>query len=159
MRTINIDGRLGKDAEMLTTPAGRKYVRFRVANNSYVGGKEETTWFDVSSFDEFVLEKKFDILKKGVYVNITGPFQIKENVDNGKLYLNYYITANSIEIPNIGRRNENTSDGEGTFKMSTGATAYSAIKVTPSAPQKEEVKVTSTNMSFNSQDDDDELPF
>lgn len=154
MRTINIDGRLGKDAELNTSPNGRKYVRFSVANNAFIGGKEDLTWYDVSCFDPFVIEKKFDLLKKGTYVNITGPFQIKENIKDGKLYLNHYITANSVEIPKLGKGGDNSESDNG-FKMTTGASRYDSAKfeaqMTPSP-----VPATA---SFNSQDDDDELPF
>lgn len=108
MKQIIFDGRLGKDAEVKTTANGRTYIHFVVANNSYPKGQEVTEWFDVYSFDPFVIESKSKVLKKGYYVLVQGSLDVKTSVGNdGKIYINQRVNASVIDVPNMGSRNDN----------------------------------------------------
>lgn len=108
MKQIFFDGRLGKDAEVKTTANGRTFIHFSVANSSYPKGQEVTEWWDVYSFDPFVIESKSKVLKKGYYVLVTGSEDTKTSVGNdGKIYINRRCNATSIDVPNITGRSEN----------------------------------------------------
>ena len=56
MKTITFDGRIGASgAEVRTTKGGKPYVRFSVANNSFANGAEKTEWYEVTSYDEYII--------------------------------------------------------------------------------------------------------
>lgn len=114
MKSITIDGRLGKDAEILETKNGIPYVKFSVANDSYSMGQVKTEWFDVTSFDKNVIENRIKALTKGRYVIVTGTPLSKVNItQDRKVYLNQYVTAITTDIPSLGRRNDDgTSEAE-----------------------------------------------
>lgn len=162
MRTITIDGRLGKDAEIKYTPSGVKYVRFSVANTSYIEGKDDTVWFDITSFDTHVIEKQLDYLKKGRAVYVSGPLNVKLNQSNGKNYLNYYIKANSIELSSISKKQDTDSSEDKITPSPTFSTMASAMtmnntttQVATPAPQT----VSATYSASFEASTDDELPF
>ena len=165
MRTITIDGRLGKDAEVKCTPSGVKYVRFSVANTSYIEGKDDTVWFDITSFDTHVIERQLDYLKKGRAVYVSGPLNVKLNQSNGKNYLNYYIRANSIELSSISKKQDNEGDADRTPSSTSPSFSTMASAMTSTnAVQQDPTPVTQTvsatySASFESSSDDDELPF
>lgn len=120
MKSITIDGRLGKDAEVLETKNGIPYVKFSVANNSYSMGEIKTEWFDVTSFDKNVIENRVKALMKGRYVIVTGtPLSKVHITQDRKVYLNQYITAISIETPSFGKRNDDNSSEAQRPKVST----------------------------------------
>lgn len=131
MKNLTFDGRLGADAEVKTTKSGKRYVKFSVANNTYSSGDTKTEWFDVTSFDPFVIEKRLNQLKKGRYVIVTGQLDVEANVDeNRKLWLNQYVTANSIETPSFGGAKRDESPAEevpSDLSTYTGGTLSSAV--------------------------------
>lgn len=155
MKNLTFDGRLGADAEVKTTKSGKRYVKFSVANNTYSSGDTKTEWFDVTSFDPFVIEKRLNQLKKGRYVIVTGQLDVEANVDeNRKLWLNQYVTANSIETPSFGSAKRDESPAEevpSDLSTYTGGTLSSAVGM--SAADK-----SYGSENFVSPDDDD-LPF
>lgn len=106
MRTFTFNGRLGKDAELNTANGGTQYLKFSVANNSYSKNDgEKTEWIDVVCFDPFLVKSKQPILKKGVYVIVSGeldPITIN-TLQDGRTYVNQRVNANFIEVPNLGK--------------------------------------------------------
>ena len=56
MRQITFDGRLGKDAVVGTAKNGTQYLKFSVANNTFANGEEKTEWFDVTTFNDFIIK-------------------------------------------------------------------------------------------------------
>lgn len=112
MKNLIFDGRLGKDCEIKTTKNGKQYLKFVVANNSFSNGETKTEWYDVTSFNEFDINNRSKVLKKGAYVIVCGDFSVSHNVVNGNVYLNTNVTANSIEVPSLGKRNENAAPAE-----------------------------------------------
>lgn len=105
MRQITIDGRLGRDAEVSTGKDGRQYVKFSVANTLFKDGVEKTEWFDITSFDSFIVSKKIKALTKGSYVIVTGSWETDTNVSakDNKLYVNHRVIANSVDVPKLGK--------------------------------------------------------
>lgn len=106
MRTFTFNGRLGKDAELNTANGGTQYLKFSVANNSYSKNDgEKTEWIDVVCFDPFLVKSKQPILKKGVFVIVSGeldPITIN-TLQDGRTYINQRVNANFIEVPNFGK--------------------------------------------------------
>jgi single-stranded DNA-binding protein len=108
MRQIVIDGRLAKDAVISVSQNGRQHIKFSIANTIFKGNEEKTEWFDITSFDDFVINKKSKALTKGSYVIVTGNWETEANVSakDGKLYINQRVVATDVNIPNVGKKNE-----------------------------------------------------
>lgn len=106
MRNFSIDGRLGKDAELNTANGGMQYLRFSVANNTYTkAGGEKTNWVDVVCFDPFLIKAKQAVLKKGVFVIVSGeldPITVN-TLQDGRTFVNERLNATFIEAPNLGK--------------------------------------------------------
>ena len=165
MRNITFDGRLGKDAELLKAKNGSPYIRFNVANNSFVGGQEKTDWFDVVSYDGYIAEKRLQYLKKGTYVIITGAITSEINVFNGNIYLNHKVTATTIDTPRFGKpqsngENEPDKSSEPQVSVYTATTEGTRTEQRPltnvAVPTAPEYVPQYTPDNF---DNDDDLPF
>lgn len=108
MRQIVIDGRLAKDAVISVSQNGRQHIKFSIANTIFKGNEEKTEWFDITSFDDFVINKKSKALTKGSYVIVTGNWETEANVSakDGKLYINQRVVATDVNIPNVGKKSD-----------------------------------------------------
>ena len=167
MKQITLDGRLGGDAEVKKTNTGKDYVRFDIANDSFVDGANKTEWFSVTCFDPFVVAKKSEYLKKGRYVIVQGSWKSEVTNNKGTIYLNHYITANNIELPSLGTKRENTNEAHvSTF---TGGTRSAEVSTTPAqevhqapvqqptpAPQPQAAVSQAAPVGWSN---DDDLPF
>lgn len=168
MRQITLDGRIGTGgAKTLKTAKGKSYIRFSLANDSFINGAPKTEWFDITCFDPFLVENKAKFMTQGRYVIVQGiPDSVVTNKD-GKIYLNHYITANNIELPSFGGKREESNEAQvSTF---TGGTKSAEVKSNPSpvhevhqapAPQP----VPQPQVSFSQPapvgwSDGDDLPF
>ena len=165
MRQVIIDGRLGQDA-VVSSSNGRQFIKFSIANTLFKNGQEKTEWFDVTSFDDFVISKKVKALTKGSYVIVTGNWETETNVSQktNQLYVNHRVIATDVNIPNLGKRVDETA---------AASPATTATRVaTPSVPTPEvsvpSINIPSVDTRFNSapQNDfvndnsvDDDLPF
>lgn len=175
MKTLIIDGRLGADAEIRQTKTGRSYVRFSLANSGYSNGQNTTEWYDVTSFDESIINNRIKVLKKGSYVIVAGTPRTDVNVDKtNKVWVNQYVNAFSVELGASGKRESNgdsgmVKDGGSTYTGGTPSEAYSAhsnvsapsvatVQRTPSAPQPS-IQEQAPSTMFNTNDGDDDLPF
>lgn len=161
MKIIIFDGRIGsKGAEVMSTRGGKKFVRFSVANNSFVNGQEKTEWLDVTSYDPFVIENKVKVLTKGTPVQIVGSLNTEVNVKDGKVWVNQYVTADRIELLFTGKReddeqgNETVSTNEQVSTI-TGGTESEAIMNTKETP----VQQTVSNNPMPTLNESDDLPF
>lgn len=92
-----VDGRLTRDAEVKTnSKTGTKYLAFTLANNSFSNGKEEATFFNVVSYNDFDIERASKLLK-GNFVYVTGRSNESITIKEGNAYLNRNIIAHNIE--------------------------------------------------------------
>lgn len=159
MKQIIFDGRLGKDAEVKNTQTGKPYVRFSVANDTFINGTNKTEWFDVTSYDPYVVENRAKYLTKGRYVIISGTLNTEVNVKNGKVYLNHYVTAVNIDTPSTGNKKEGAE--EETVSTYTAGTPSTLTK--PEEPKVvEETKQPEPSYAYSTVNDmssDDDLPF
>lgn len=158
MKIIIFDGRIGaKGAEVSATRGGKPFVRFSVANNSYVNGQDKTEWFDVTSYDPFIIENKVNSLTKGTPVQIVGTLNTEVKVKDGKVWVNQYVTADRIEFNFAGKKDDETQNAatsETTVSTVTGGTPSEAMvttKPTSATPAVEEMPMESSG--------DDDLPF
>ena len=128
MRQITLDGRIGSGgAKILQTAKGKNYIRFSLANDSFVNGANKTEWFDITCFDQFLVENKAKYMTQGRYVIVQGIPDSVVTSKEGKIYLNNYITANNIELPSFGtKRDDSTSSQVSTF---TGGTKSAEVAV------------------------------
>jgi single-stranded DNA-binding protein len=92
-----VDGRLTRDSEVKTnSKTGTKYLSFTLANNSFSNGKEEATFFNVVSYNDFDIERASKLLK-GNFVYVIGRSNESITVKEGNVYLNRNIIAHNIE--------------------------------------------------------------
>jgi single-stranded DNA-binding protein len=170
MKTMTFDGRIGASgAEVRTTKGGKPYVRFSVANNSFANGAEKTEWYEVTSYDEYIINNRVKYLTKGTYVIITGNPNIEVNVRDGKIWLNQYITATTIDTPSFKKKEDETSVSESvgstqtpTVSTFTGGTSSTVLTPNPEpAPSyASSVASESSGMVYGGTPiDDDDMPF
>jgi single stranded DNA-binding protein len=134
MRTFTFNGRLGKDAELNTANGGTQYLKFSVANNSYSKTDgEKTEWIDVVCFDPFLVKSKQQILKKGVFVIVSGELDpiTTTTLQDGRTYINQRVNANFIEVPNFGK-----ADSVSGATATTAAQPQAQPQMMPQAPQQ-----------------------
>ena len=136
MKSITLDGRIGKDgAKTFQTAKGKNYIRFSLANDTFINGANKTEWFDITSFDPFVVENQSKFLTKGRYIIVQGTLNSEVTNKNGKIYLNNYVTASNIELPSLGTKKEENNEAQvSTF---TGGTKSEEV-AKPQTPQVQE---------------------
>ena len=160
MKTVIIDGRIGKDgAKVLSTKGGKNYIRFSLANDSFVDGTNKTEWFDVTSFDPYVVENRSKYLTQGRYIIVNGSLKSEVSVKDGKVYLNHYVNATNIELPSFGtKKEENNEPKVSTYTGGTksDATVEEAAPVT--APVATPAPQVST-VAASGWSGEDDLPF
>lgn len=169
MKTMTFDGRIGASgAEVRTTKGGKPYVRFSVANNSFANGAEKTEWYEVTSYDEYVINNRVKYLTKGTYVIVTGNPNIEVNVRDGKIWLNQYITATTIDTPSFKKKDDDGVVSESvnstqtpTVSTFTGGTeSHQFVSKTEPAPAyASSIASESSAMAYGSSVDDDDMPF
>jgi single stranded DNA-binding protein len=176
MKTLMFDGHVGRDGAVVkTTRTGKQYATFSVANKSFSNGEEKVEWFEVVSYDSNFIEKRAQYLGKGSYVIISGSLKTEVRPDQtGKLWINHYVTANTIDTPRISSKNSEQGVQVSTQEVPvvsvyTGDTA-SEVYSTPSSQVQVVGAKTSPTIAipspqvqvstFNNENiDEDELPF
>lgn len=160
MKKIIFDGRIGANgAEVRATNGGKPYVRFSVANNSFVNSQETTEWFDVTSYDPHVIENRIKSLTKGTYVIISGQLNTKTNVKDNKVWVNQYVTAESIDIPYLGKKNDENSDVQEIKKTIVSDTEDDVTTFTKPLPQKPTKPKQEEEVQYVDESQDEDLPF
>jgi single-stranded DNA-binding protein len=93
-----IDGRLTKDAEVRTNK-NVKFLSFAVANNKFANGVQTTTYFNVISFDEYLIKRHEEegFLSKGKAVTVIGEPHEEMVRKEPNIYLNRKIKAYRVE--------------------------------------------------------------
>jgi single-strand DNA-binding protein len=164
MRIILVDGRLGRDAELKTSPNGRNYVSFSLANNSHVKNVDKTSWYEVLCFDQNTINKRLEYLKKGKYIFVCGRYDVTPYVaKDGSLRLNEQIVADRLDFISIGSKNNGDNTQQQVAEATTGyvnAGANSPVNVSVSENSNPSVTYAQPEYSTpTNTDGDDELPF
>ena len=83
---ITLIGRLGRDVESKTSSGGTRYWRFSIATNEWIKSKdkEETTWHNITCFNEYIGKQLDEKGKAGTLLYIEGKQQYSTytNKDN-----------------------------------------------------------------------------
>ena len=169
MRQITLDGRIGKDgAKVMTSANGTPYIRFSLANDSFVNGANKTEWFEISCFDPHVVDKRAKLLTQGRYVIVQGTINSEVTNKAGKIYLNHYVRATNIETPSFGKREDGNEQVQvSTFTGGTKSAEVTAAPVQEStkpvvqkqAPAPAPVQVAQQTTTAGWAGGDDDLPF
>ena len=164
MKSITFDGRIGANgAEIRQTRGGKPYVRFSVANNSFVNNQEKTEWFDVTSYDPYVIENRVKYLTKGTYVIINGSLNTDVNVKDNKVWVNQYVTASTIDTPYFGKKGDDEQSPQAIQTNVEPEVSTFTPQVneehTQSKKQTDKVPNVQLPQEDNGGDEDDELPF
>ena len=105
MNNIQIIGNIGKDAEIKTTPNGKRYISFSVATNEKVNGEKQTTWFNCTKWlqptDNGTVA---NYIKKGGQIFASG--KVSARVYESKAYLE--VNVATIEL--IGSAQDSASN-------------------------------------------------
>lgn len=156
-----VDGRIGaKGAEVCQTKGGKPFIKFSLANDAFIGGVQKTIWYDVTCYDQFIIDNKAERLKKGTPVQVVGTLVTDANVGkDNKIWINNNLTAIKIEIiafgggETSGRTEDNKDEMPSTY---TGGTKSEKIVKNQ---HEDETVVTTGKFSMTNEAQDDELPF
>lgn len=162
MRQIVIDGRLAKDAVISVSQNGRQHIKFSIANTIFKGNEEKTEWFDITSFDDFVINKKSKALTKGSYVIVTGNWETEANVSpkDGKLYINQRVVATDVNIPKVGKASDSTATNVAPTVQAPSVPTPQVSQPTINIPSVEaRLNATPAPEFVVDKDADDDLPF
>ena len=97
---IIVLGRLGRDVERKEYKTGNTYCRFTIATNEWVSSKneEETTWHNVTCFNDYAGKQLDDRGKKGTLVYLEG----KQNYSTYTNKEGQEVTQGSIVLDRLG---------------------------------------------------------
>lgn len=164
-----IMGHLGQDPEVRFTPGGQKVTTLRVATNSKRAGKEETSWWNVTVWDERCnLEKMLPYLKKGSAVIVVGEMGARLYDDKeGNKRISLDLTADLVRFSPYGRsesskqestQNSNYGQQESSYgNKSYGEPSFASQSNGSYGSNSLYGQNNSANMSQMS--DDDSIPF
>ena len=162
MKQITLDGRIGKGgAKVMKSNTGKEYVRFDLANDSFVDGANKTEWFNITCFDPYIVSKKSEYLTQGRYAIVQGTLKSEVTSKNGNIYLNHYVTAINIELPSFGKKDDDTP-AVSTYTGGTKSDQTVAAQEQPAAPVQQTAPATQPAVSQASPagwNNDDDLPF
>jgi single-strand DNA-binding protein len=97
---VALTGRLGGDAELRTSKAGKPFLSLNVAT----GSGEQTTWVRTTVFGDRAIELA-SALKKGSSVYVTGRFQIDKWIGrDGAERTGFSVVAGEVQLCEIGRQ-------------------------------------------------------
>lgn len=98
---VTIMGRLGKDPEARVSDGGKTVCKFSVATSEKRGGTEQTTWWNVVTFDK-TAELCSQYLTKGRQVLIVGRIEISEYEKDGVKQRSMSLIANNVTFISDG---------------------------------------------------------
>lgn len=151
MVNVNVNGRLGADAEVLDGKKG-KFVSFRIAVSDFVGGEKATTWMRVTYDGERAI-KVSPFLKKGSLVTVVGTEGVRKYTDkNGEVQISRDISAMSVDFISVGSgATQTTTDPHENIDMGK-------LKE-PSTSKKTKASIAEPTPTVAEEDDADDLPF
>lgn len=159
MKKATLIGRLGRDARIVESKNGSKFISFTMAVNSYLNGVEKTTWFDVISFN--YSEKMAPYFTKGTAVEVFGDFDTRLEIGNdGKPYLRNDVRADWLDFARGTSQSGSTKTSETVVTdeippVQTPIDEAEEIHVT----KAKQVKKTVVEVAPEQSVDDTDLPF
>jgi len=159
MQKITIIGRLAKDARIVETQNGTKFISFAIAANSKANNVDKTTWYDVRQFN--YNEKMAPYFTKGSSLVVIGELDATIEENNGKNYLRLSVLADSIDFngnSTSGSTKENTAVEESPADQAAPAKPK-ATKKSAAAPAEEEISMGNKTKVAEPVEGNDDLPF
>lgn len=104
MNVFTAIGRVGRDAVVRHTQAGKAVTGWSLAVESGFGDKKVTTWLDCSMWGERG-PKVADYIRKGDRLGVTGEIATREH--DGKTY----VTLNVSDVTLLGDKKADTGNG------------------------------------------------
>lgn len=156
MNTINVVGRLGKDATVIESN-GSRFMSMTVATDEYNGKDNETIWYNVT-YSGNGMDRLAEFLKKGRLIFITGALKPRKYADReGRQQTALDIRAFHIDFIRIAQQNQQGDETKPIAEPTTGQipaepTQTPAPPAAPSFPPSQ-----SSNLDGNVADSD--LPF
>jgi single-strand DNA-binding protein len=97
---ITLIGRLGRDVESKESKQGTKYWKFSIATNEWISskGEEETTWHNITCFNDYVGKQLEEKGKTGTLLYIEGK-QVYSTYMNKK---GQEVTAGNVVMDKFG---------------------------------------------------------
>jgi single-strand DNA-binding protein len=97
---ITLIGRLGRDVETMESKNGTKYWKFSIATNEWISskGEEETTWHNITCFNDYVGKQLEEKGKTGTLLYIEGK-QVYSTYMNKK---GQEVTAGNVVMDKFG---------------------------------------------------------
>jgi len=133
MAIINVVGRITRDFELQTSENnGTKFVKFGLADNEWIKGKQETTFYECTVFGADAERLIKAMAGKGSVLNVCGKFRVHEyRTDNGdgELRRSNIISALSWSyVPGTsGNRNgSSNANGNGSTSGNGGGSSNGA---------------------------------
>ena len=98
MQVLFLSGNLAADCEIVQGKDEAEFIRFTVAAKDPSADKEEKpTYYTCRMRKTGVAER----LKKGRYVALVGALQVRENIKDGKVYVNHDVWVQSLDVPSF----------------------------------------------------------
>lgn len=149
-----LNGRLGKDAEVVTTSNGNKFVKMAVATDEYVGKERKPYWYNVT-INHDVVKNMLPHLTKGRAVTVQGTtYSDLYTSSNGTTGIDRVFRANFIEFLNLGSKDNNAE-----AKANNGTKSDSANASMSTGGLHTNTKEVASSASSSTKDADDDLPF
>lgn len=158
MQKITIIGRLARDARLVETQNGTKFISFSIAANSKVNNVEKTTWYDVRQFN--YNERMVPYFTKGSSLVVIGELDATLEEINGKNYLRLAVLADSIDF-----NGSSSSGSTQQHEVRTEAPATNTEVANPgtakpdAAPAEEEILMGIKTKVTEPVDGNSDLPF
>ncbi len=108
LNRICLIGRLGKDAELADTQAGKQYMKFTLATNRKKGQEEVTEWHNITVWNEKLVENLHPYLTKGKQIYLEGlATSWTKSDDNGvKTTIPFVEVSYGHNIQLLGSKND-----------------------------------------------------
>lgn len=158
MFKVSFDGRIGRDARVITTNNGR-FMSFPVATNRRIRKNEYATyWLEVTTNDEKHF-KLAEYLKKGSAICVGGDLSpMKQTGQDGQERYVLRVSADYITFPTFSEKKQDgqqatshasTTATEDDIRMNTAAPSVSTVPSEDVSPMAVSAEVSAT----------EELPF
>jgi len=107
LNRICLIGRLGKDAELADTKAGKQYMKFTMATNRNKGQEEITEWHNITVWNEKLVEALHPYLTKGKQIYLEGLATTWKKEDGNTIPFIEVNYGHNIQL--LGSKNDSPS--------------------------------------------------
>ena len=109
MQKLTLIGNLGKDAQVVESMNGKKFLSFSVAANGYRNGEQKTSWYNIVWFN--YTPNMVQYLTKGKSVVVVCELDADIRVDNsGVSRIDRSVVADSVTFLSVNSGTENNGN-------------------------------------------------